>query len=157
MRRVHSTAQQQGLGKYYHIEASNAERKDATKLTVRGPDVDGILASMTVALTVQGCSLVELHAAVAPDVSHDKIHDSENRNLIEDVFFVVHRQTGAPFANDELEGLAQALLEAAKSPMKVMSIKGAVSEVDNLEAYLRDNVPVPERQITIVPGSVEEN
>lgn len=47
------------------MEASNALRPDATVLTVRGPDVDGLLASMTAALTAKGCSLVELHAAKA--------------------------------------------------------------------------------------------
>jgi Transmembrane protein 65 len=46
----------------FQIEVSNALRDDATALTVRGPDLDGILASMTAALAVKGCSLVELHA-----------------------------------------------------------------------------------------------
>ena len=49
----------------FMVEASNALRPDATVLTVRGPDVDGLLASMTAALTARGCSLVELHAARA--------------------------------------------------------------------------------------------
>ena len=53
----------------FQVEASNAVREDATVLTVRGPDVDGLLASMTAALTSQGCSLVELHAAKAKAVA----------------------------------------------------------------------------------------
>jgi hypothetical protein len=139
------------FGKYYHIEASNAERPDATKLTVRGPDVDGILASMTVALAVKGCSLVELHAAMAMDCSHD--HVVEDQHLIKDVFFVVNRQTGKPFEDEELQGLAESLLEAAKSPMKAVSMKGADSEVENMEAHLKEHVPVPETQITVIPSS----
>ena len=137
------------FGKYYHIEASNAERPDATKLTVRGPDVDGILASMTVALAVKGCSLVELHAAMAMDCSHD--HVVEDKHLIKDVFFVVNRQTGQPFPDEELRDLAESLLEAAKSPMKAVSMKGVNSEVENLEAHLKEHVPVPETQITVIP------
>jgi hypothetical protein len=60
---------------YYHIEASNAIPTDgsivyATRLTVTGPDVDGILASMTVALAIKGCSLVSLHAAKSQDMGY---------------------------------------------------------------------------------------
>ena len=53
----------------------------------------GILASMTVALAMNGCSLVELHAAMAVDVSHDKHavsmdDDHEGPEIIQDVFYV---------------------------------------------------------------------
>ena len=112
----------------------------------------GILASMTVALSVQGCSLVELHAAMAMDVGQDKVHDSENQYLIEDVFYVVSHENGQPFADDQLEVLANALLKAAKTPMKVMSLKGDMNEEEQLEAQLlENNIPVPAEQITIIP------
>ena len=61
----HWTTPSSSLSKYYCVEVSNADRPDATRITVRGPDVDGILASMTVALAQQGCSLKELHAGYA--------------------------------------------------------------------------------------------
>ena len=60
------------LSKYYYVEVSNAERPDATRITVRGPDVDGILASMTVALAQEGASLKELHARYAETNSFGK-------------------------------------------------------------------------------------
>lgn len=136
------------FGKYYHIEASNAERDDATKLTVSGPDVDGILASMTVTLAVKNCSLVELHAGHAMDCSHD--HVVEDTHMIKDIFYVINRQTGKPFADGELQGLAEALLNAAKSPMK--GLAGANSKVGDLESHLEEYVDLPETQITVIPS-----
>ena len=138
------------FGKYYQIEASNAERSDATKLTVIGPDVDGILASMTVALAVKGCSLVEMHAAAANDCSHD--HVVEDEHQIKDIFYVVSRKTGKQFEDEKLHALAEALLQAAKSPMTSVSMSGAENETNNLEAYLKENVEIPETQITIIPS-----
>jgi hypothetical protein len=69
------TTEPTSLEGYYHIEASNAIPNDgsivyATRLTVTGPDVDGILASMTVALAIKGCSLVSLHAAKSQDMGY---------------------------------------------------------------------------------------
>jgi len=138
------------FGKYYHIEADNSERTDATKLTVRGPDVDGILASMTVSLAVNGCSLLELHAGHAMDCSHD--HVVEDTYLIKDIFYVVNRDTGEPFPDEKLSDLAEALLEAAKSPMKAVSMSGAKSKVGDLESYLEEKGVVPESQITVIPS-----
>jgi hypothetical protein len=47
---------------------------------------------MTVALAMNGCSLVELHAAMAVDVSHAKhafaTDDDDEPDMIQDVFFV---------------------------------------------------------------------
>jgi hypothetical protein len=74
---------------FYHIEVSNAANPNSTQLTVSGPDVDGILASMTVALAVQGCSLVELHAAKNVDGSIRSSRTSTSQ--IKDTFLVVDR------------------------------------------------------------------
>ena len=140
------------LDGYYHIEASNAiDDKDedgsptvvyATKLTVTGPDVDGILASMTVALAMRGCSLVSLHAAKSEDtgfrsqtprVAYDAEEEQEKsgssdkskgpiyeENTIKDVFYVVDRLTGQPFLDEELYDLAESLLESLRTPMAIM-------------------------------------
>lgn len=142
------------FGKYYHIEADNAERSDATRLTVTGPDVDGILASMTVTLAVKGCSLVELHAGRASDCSHD--HVVEDTHLISDTFYVVQRETGQPFPDDALNDLATSLLEAAKTPMKAVGMTGSKRKIDILEAYVKENVKIPETQITVIPSTNKE-
>jgi hypothetical protein len=147
------------LKMYYHIEASNAERDNATKLTVHGPDVDGILASMTVALAVKmGCSLVELHAANMVDdnhdLGHDKVYDDDNYHFIHDVFWVVQRKNGQAFADDQLHDLALCLLEAAQSPMTVVVGECGQDKQQALQDYLRrEKVPVPPRQITVIPRS----
>ena len=75
----------------FEVEASNAVRDDATVLTVRGPDVDGLLASMTAALTARGCSLVELHAAraataapspdLAAEIASNKDSSKDNKEV----------------------------------------------------------------------------
>jgi hypothetical protein len=146
-----SSSSSPDFSQFYQIEVSNAERTDATKLTVRGPDIDGIMASMTLSLAMQGCSLVELHAKKAVDTaaSHTVLTDDS----IEDVFFVVNRQTGAPFADDALEPLARALLNSLSTPMNVLS--GGDGPEKTWESLLRKhpvNNDMPEPQITVVKG-----
>jgi hypothetical protein len=132
----------------FQVEASNAVRNDATALKVRGPDVDGILASMTAALSVRGCSIVEIQAK----------QEDEKENMIVDVFYVVSRETGEPFDDDDLEELAQGLLDATRTPMNVHSIKAAMYELENTNSFLKARVKLMhERQITVVSSSGEES
>lgn len=132
----------------FTIEASNAMRPNHTALTVRGPDVDGLLASMTAALAVRGCSLVELHAM-------REVEDDENNKSIRDIFYVVKRETGEPFDDDELEDLAKGLLDSTRTPMNVNSVKAAMHELESTNSYLQARVKkleqvVYDRQITVV-------
>ena len=62
----------------FTIEASNVQRNDVTALTVRGPDVDGLLASMTAALSVRNCSLVRINLYLVFRQQFDKpyVHGS---------------------------------------------------------------------------------
>jgi hypothetical protein len=147
----------------YSIEASNAVRDNATTLTVRGPDVDGMLASMAAALAVRGCSLVELHAKrAAPedtDVFEDK--DKEDRS-IEDIFFVVDRETGKPYADDELEDLAKDLLDSTRTPITVTSVRATISELESRNLGLQNRVRkleevVVKKQIKVIPTPVDED
>lgn len=158
---------------HYHIEVSNLDAHDsgATRLTVTGPDVDGILASMTVALAVRGCSLVSLHAAKDEDGPLQRDHStgggtdgSVTNNIgICDIFYVVDRSTGQPFEDHQLHGLGLSLLEALRSPMVIMNGGGGGSALGvpiaapspHLEAELRAPPPyaTQEEQITIVPSS----
>ena len=107
---------------------------------------------MTVALAMRGCSLLELHAAYAADVSHDKeVLD----DVVKDVFFVVDRVTGKPYGDDELEDLAKALLESVQTPMNVLGVKAATAENEKLEPKSEANLPTPEEQITIIPSTAK--
>ena len=143
----------------YSIEASNAANPDVTTLKVRGPDVDGMLASMTAALAVRGCSLVQLHAKRAGVEGTDAFEDNETK-LIEDVFYVVDRETGKPYEDDELETLARDLLDSTRTPMNVNSVKATINELEDVNLKLRDRVRkleevVAKKQIKIVPATGE--
>ena len=142
----------------FTIEASNALRSDCTALTVRGPDVDGLLASLTAALAVRGCSLVELHARR----SHTHLQSDKNAVLdpsdraIDDVFYVIQRETGLPFDDEDLEDLARGLLDATRTPMNVNSVKAAMHELENTNTHLKQRIQkleevVYKQQISIVP------
>lgn len=146
----------------FAIEASNAQRSDATALTVRGPDVDGILASMTAALAMKGCSLVELQAKRNVDdqdaAVQQEIDSSSSGAMpsIHDVFYVVQRDTGEQFPDDELPDLAQTLLDATRTPMNISSVTGALQEKEQENSILRARVEkleavVQEKQINVVP------
>jgi hypothetical protein len=137
----------------FTIEASNAVRPNATALTVQGPDVDGLLASMTAALAVRGCSIVEIHA-------QRKFPDDESDNMINDIFYVVKRDTAEPFDDDELEELAEGLLDSTRTPMNVNSVKAAMHELESKNSFLQARVKkleqlMYEKQITIVSKSGE--
>lgn len=137
----------------FTIEASNAIRPNATALTVQGPDVDGLLASMTAALSVRGCSIVEIHAQRAHP-------EEESDQTINDVFYVVKRDTAQPFDDDELEELAEGLLDATRTPMNVNTVKAAMHELESTNTYLQARIKkleqlMYEKQITVVTSSGE--
>lgn len=136
----------------YRIEVSNASRPDATKITVRGPDVDGIMASMTVALARQGCSLLELHAGYCP--SEYKAADSPayelhlDNNQIEDVFYVAQHGSGEPIPDESLQDLGQSMLEALRNPMNVISRTADKNDTTNAVQH-----PSQETQITVIQSN----
>lgn len=139
----------------FEVEASNLDRPDATTLTVRGPDVDGLLASMTAALTASGCSLIELRASP---------RESDCNSLgcaIEDVFIVRPRGCGPnkkQIDDNDLDGIARALLAASKDPLSSHSLKQQVKDLSEENEALSEKVQQLERafedkQISTVPSS----
>jgi Transmembrane protein 65 len=141
----------------YTIEASNAVRDNATSLTVKGPDVDGLLASMTAALAVRGCSIVEIHAQRMESTSEDDPSDK----MINDVFYVVNRETGEQYDDEELEELAEALLDSTRAPMNINVVKAQVHELESTNSYLQQRINkleqlMYEKQITLISSSGEQ-
>lgn len=140
----------------FTVEASNALRPDATALTVEGPDVDGVLASMTTALSKQGCSIIEISAKRAPPVKDGSlgIIPSNNSRAIRDVFYVVDRETGEPFEDDQLEMVAQALLEATRTPLRNFDILHAAVVHETAESPLdssfSDKFKTLERRMSVL-------
>lgn len=135
----------------FEVEASNDKRKDATVLTVKGPDVDGLLASMTAALTEFGCKLVELHASPRP------LSDGS----IEDVFVVRTRGVKKGQIDDgDLEKLARKLLAASRDPLSAHTLKTQVKKLQAKNGGLRERVEklvrkLEEQQITIEKHDAE--
>lgn len=56
-------ALQEGQEFEFEVEVNNDVHPGYTTVVVRGPDVDGVLASITASLASIGCSVMELHAA----------------------------------------------------------------------------------------------
>ena len=126
----------------YHIDVSNADRNDATVLTIRGPNVDGVLASLTSTLAASGFSLVELIAK-----------QTDDDNSIEDVFIVTKHGVRVP--DGELDGLATALLNATRSPLNAYVFRERVQTLEEENLELRSRVQklegvVRSRQVDIV-------
>jgi len=105
----------------FEIEASNEVRPNASTFVVRGPDVDGLLASLTLALAENGCSLVELNAHNSESrdgkntISGSNYNeDTSSYHHVEDVFIVVDQETRRPLTTERLEHIAKVLLDACK-------------------------------------------
>ena len=113
----------------FEVEASNTKRNDASVLTVKGPDVDGLLASMTEALAESGYTLVELHAS------------PRSTGYIEDVFVVRPRgQKRGQMDDGELDDLARKLLAASRDPLSAHTLKTEVQKLRAKNQRLRDRV-----------------
>jgi hypothetical protein len=124
----------------FTVEASNSKRPDATVFTVRGPDADGLLASMSSALTVGGITVHELHA------------NSSDDDMIEDVFVV--RRHKQKLEDEELDGIARLLLAASRDPLMAHSLKTQNEELLQENQTLKQRVEklaakMEDRQISI--------
>lgn len=143
----------------FTIEASNAARPDVTCLTVSGPDVDGLLASLTAALAARGCSIVEIHASrrvVTTEDDNDVDVDDSSIPTIHDVFYVVDQETGQAFEDEDLEDLAQGLLDATRTP--VHHVQAALHEMELKNTALEERIQkleriLHEKQISIVTSN----
>ncbi len=75
-------ALQEGQEFEFEVEVNNDVHPGYTTVVVRGPDVDGVLASITASLASIGCSVMELHAArrgreQSRDVSANDVSEEE--------------------------------------------------------------------------------
>lgn len=144
----------------FEVECSNKIRNDATAITVRGPDVDGILASMTAALSASGYSVLELrgtHHKVRDDGGTDDesgLFTTSNDGTYEDTFIVRPRGSKMQVPDDDLEELAHTVLAACKDPLSSHSLKAQVQDLraDNealIERVLWLEQALEEKQIKV--------
>jgi len=120
----------------FTVEVSNTVRPDATSLTVEGPDVDGVLASMTTALAKHGCSIVEISAKRVPAKSGEGNVSYAKGTAIKDTFFVVDSATGEPFEDDQLEIVARTLLESTRTPLRSLELAQAAVVHNRMDSPL---------------------
>jgi len=121
----------------FDIEVSNALRQGATTIIVRGPDVDGLLASITSALNTFECSLLEVSAI-----------NSGEEGTIEDKFVIVNSKTKEAIDDDKLEDLANVILDATRSlpPALKAHILELEEKVKKLERNLQRRQTIVRRQ-----------
>jgi hypothetical protein len=125
----------------YEVEASNKAHKDATTFVIRGPDVDGVLASVTSTLSNMNCSIVEVRAG-----RHEK--DGECANCIEDVLVV--RRNSQQIPNEELEQVAKAILEATSTPVHAKTADDTPEkkeQAEDLQSELQARIHMLERML----------
>lgn len=142
----------------FEIDVSNKKRRDATTVTVKGPDVDGVLASLTAAITAHGYSLVELHASPV------HFEGEADGQVVEDVFVLRPRGGGPKVKVDDqdLEDLGRVLLEACKDPLSAHSLKTQVKKLEAKNERLINRLEImervmEERQIKIEPSATVED
>lgn len=133
----------------FTVQMSNTIRDDATVLVVRGPDLDGILASITAALTLNGCSLLEVNAHGATD-------QDSNEGYIEDTFVIVDQSTKMKIKDEDLEELCKIILNASREGPNLLKYKVKELEDKNHELQARiDNLEgaLLKRRLSVVKSS----
>ena len=108
----------------FEVEANNDD-PDSTELTIRGPDNDGLLASVTASLSLGGYSILY--------VSAHKLKDGS----IEDKFRVVDQGTKKRI-DDDLRKVSELVLDATKE--NSLLLKAQVNELESLNEHLRKRV-----------------
>lgn len=109
----------------FEVECHNDD-PNATTFIVSGPDNDGLLAGMAAALTLYGCSILDVSAHKLPD------------GTIEDKFSVVDHATRRRLDDDELLIVSKLLLDASKEGP--LMLKAQVSELENQNGELRGRI-----------------
>ena len=132
----------------FEVEIDNTINPGLTTVFVRGPDVDGVLASITATIASHGCSIVKLDAGLrggdgVSDTSLQKLLSQTPTTVLEDKFIIRDRSTGRAVDNDDLDDLARVILAAAKDPLNAHSLKG---QIESLEL---ENMALAERVLTL--------
>ena len=146
----------------FDVEISNNVRDDATVLTVKGPDLDGILASVTAALTLNGCSLLEVeahsnnNASTTSSTSTSDVDGSHNEHFIEDTFVIVDQETKGKLKDEDLEELCKIILNASREGPNLLKYK--VKELEDKNHALQARIDTLEgvllkRRLSVVKSS----
>ena len=141
----------------FEVEVDNEIHPGYTTVIVRGPDVDGVLASITASIASVGCSVVELHAenrvqkkeeneSILEQLVQSQASQAKMNNL-EDVFIIRDRSTHLAIDDEDLEDLARTVLAAAKDPLNSHSLKTQVADLQMENDALADRVQMLEGRL----------
>jgi len=110
-------------GGEFSIDVSNEEGEGFTAITIEGPeDIDGVIASVTTAMAVYGCTISELNGRRG-QLQHDDTDGKrswKHRGPISFKFRV--QQDGEPVDDERLEDLGHAIFAATKDPSNIHSL-----------------------------------
>ena len=120
---------------HYHVEVSNlyGNRNNYTQIVITGKGVPGLLASICTAITIQGGSIKELHAAEDMKEGGFTPTSDDGDEHIRDIIYVVDRSTGQSFHDDDLEELAYKVLQYTSNPMAIVQAVCEETEKQLLE------------------------
>lgn len=137
----------------FEVEVDNEIHPGYTTVIVRGPDVDGVLASITASIANVGCSVVELHAENRVQKKEEnesileQLSPQAKMNNLEDVFIIRDRSTHLAIDDEDLEDLARTVLAAAKDPLNSHSLKTQVADLQMENDALADRVQMLEARL----------
>ena len=147
----------------FELEVDNELHPGYTTVIVRGPNVDGVLASITASLASVGCSVVELHAENRAKKKKEEVsgildqiaYNNTHKSYLEDVFIIRDRATQQAIDDDDLDDLARTILSAAKDPLNSHTLKAQVDGLQDLNMALANRVAqlekvIEDRQIKVV-------
>lgn len=108
----------------FEVEVDNEVNPGYTTVIVRGPDVDGVLASITACIASYGCSVAELHAGYRKEGDIADVFSNEDGTVLEGESDTPHGTSSASTAVESLTSL----LHSSRLEWKTFSL----SETDPL-------------------------
>ena len=130
-------------GGEHSVIVSNRDRKDATTVTVVGPDTDGLVASIATTLAQAGFSLVEVRGGPVP------VDEDNKEHRISDVFTI--RKDGDIVDDGDLDSLARLVVDACRQPKQAVLLEAENSRLQAENQLLKDKLDalLHERRVKI--------
>mmetsp|Transcript_33078 Transcript_33078/g.77376 ORF Transcript_33078/g.77376 Transcript_33078/m.77376 type:complete len:327 (-) Transcript_33078:48-1028(-) len=128
----------------FQIRLCNEERPGSTAIHIDGPgDVDGILASVTTAMAVYGCTIREMDGERGNVIRKDD--GASTYGGFRFSFWV--QQDGNEVEDDQLDDLGSAILAAAKEPANIRVLAVEHAKLQDEHAQLEDEASFLEHEL----------
>mmetsp|Transcript_10372 Transcript_10372/g.14321 ORF Transcript_10372/g.14321 Transcript_10372/m.14321 type:complete len:301 (+) Transcript_10372:3-905(+) len=122
----------------HSVNVSNRERRDATIVSVMGPDTEGLVASIATTLASAGYSLIEIQGGPA----------SSGTNQISD-HFVVQRD-GDRVDDSDLDALARCVVDACRKPKRALALQADNTRLLDENLYLKTTLNSLKDELEII-------